>query len=619
MKSSEEVEKKFGTPVIGMIPRSSSMRQGDGRELALAVTGSLSASNASTAEGFRKLRTNLAYMDVDHPPRVIVVTSPKQSDGKSTVAANLAAAIAIGGQTVTLIDGDLRRPTVADSLAIVDGAGLTDVLVGRVTPDDVIQNHPDVPGLRVLASGAIPPNPSELLGSKAMQTLVSDLARDAMVIIDAPPLLPVTDAAVLTRSADGAIVVVSHNGTLDTELAAALANIAAVHGRTLGIVFNRIRRSASSGFYGDYYRYEYKPDNGRRKLKGRAAGEERRQGRQQEQQGQQEPQPQRHPDRHALTGRPARPLLSGVRRRAPAPPWASSGDAAPGHRSATARSTSCALDSTGTPLLIVRTSSMPTRRCPPLDRLARMTLSVERPMPVADQLVVSAGRSRTAATSASVVPFMPPGTPITRSTWTLLAGRETVLVEQPAHRVHLPEVEQLELRDHAALLRELVELADERPGVGEDVVAEVRRPHGQAARVGLGVEDLEPLVERVVNAAAGGQLDDEVGGLADGRHPLAQQGEVEGRPVLGSRTWMWIIAAPARLAVDRGLGELLGRGRQVRAVFLGRLGAGRGHGDQQRLGHGAHRVTHRRRRVARPRRARVPPCVPSSNASRPPR
>ena len=105
--------------------------------------------------------------------------------------------------------------------------------------------------------------------SKAMQALISDLARDAMVIIDAPPLLPVTDAAILTRAADGAIVVVSHNGTLDTELAAALGNISAVHGRTLGIVFNRIRRSASSGFYGDYYRYEYKPDNGRRKLKGR--------------------------------------------------------------------------------------------------------------------------------------------------------------------------------------------------------------------------------------------------------------------------------------------------------------------------------------------------------------
>jgi capsular exopolysaccharide synthesis family protein len=272
LRSSEEVEKQFGIPVIGLIPQSSQVRHADGKELALAVTGSLSSSNASTAEGFRKLRTNLAYMDVDNPPRIIVVTSPKQSDGKSTVAANLAAAIAIGGQRVTLIDGDLRRPTVADSLAIVDGAGLTDVLVGRVTPDEVIQDHPDVPGLRILASGAIPPNPSELLGSKAMQALVTELADDAMVIIDAPPLLPVTDAAVLTRSADGAIVVVTHRGTLDTELGAALNNISAVHGRTLGIVFNRIRRSASSGFYGgDYYRYEYKPDTGRRKRKaGRA-------------------------------------------------------------------------------------------------------------------------------------------------------------------------------------------------------------------------------------------------------------------------------------------------------------------------------------------------------------
>jgi capsular exopolysaccharide synthesis family protein len=272
LRSSEEVEKQFGVPVIGMIPQSSQVRHADGKELALAVTGSLSASTASTAEGFRKLRTNLAYMDVDNPPQVIVVTSPKQSDGKSTVAANLAAAIAIGGQAVTLIDGDLRRPTVADSMAIVDGAGLTDVLVGRVTPDEVIQDHPDVPGLRILASGAIPPNPSELLGSKAMQHLVKELADDAMVIIDAPPLLPVTDAAVLTRSADGAIVVVTHAGTLDTELAASLGHISAVHGRTLGIVFNRMRRSASSGFYGgDYYRYEYKPDTGRRKLKaGRA-------------------------------------------------------------------------------------------------------------------------------------------------------------------------------------------------------------------------------------------------------------------------------------------------------------------------------------------------------------
>jgi Mrp family chromosome partitioning ATPase len=131
----------------------------------------------------------------------------------------------------------------------------------------VVQTHPDVPGLRVLASGAIPPNPSELLGSQAMRTLMSDLAKESMVIIDAPPLLPVTDAAVLTRSADGAIVVISHGGTLDSELAVSLNHVSTVHGRTLGIVFNRMRRSAAGGYHGDYYRYEYSPKSqSRRKL-----------------------------------------------------------------------------------------------------------------------------------------------------------------------------------------------------------------------------------------------------------------------------------------------------------------------------------------------------------------
>jgi capsular exopolysaccharide synthesis family protein len=268
LRSTDEVETAFGVPVIGTIPQSSHMRLEDGRQLTLAVTASNAAGAGSAAEAFRKLRTNLAFMDVDNPPRVIVVTSPKQSDGKSTIAANLAAAIAIGGQPVTLIDGDLRRPTVADSLALVDGTGLTDVLVGRVTASEVMQDHPDVPGLRVLASGAIPPNPSELLGSQTMRQLMTELAEDAMVIVDAPPLLPVTDAAVLSRSADGAIVVITHGGTLDTELAVSLNHIAQVHGRTLGIVFNRMRRSASGGGYGgEHYRYEYQPEDRRRRLK----------------------------------------------------------------------------------------------------------------------------------------------------------------------------------------------------------------------------------------------------------------------------------------------------------------------------------------------------------------
>ncbi len=272
IRSAEEVEKTFGTPVIGLIPQSQHMRRDKGEPLVLAVTGPTASSSAGVAEAFRKLRTNLAYMDVDSPPRIIVVTSPKQSDGKSTVAANLAAAIAVGGQAVTLIDGDLRRPTVARALGVVDDVGLTDVLVGRVNLAEVLQSHPDVPGLRVLGSGPIPPNPSELLGSQAMRTLMAELAAESIVIIDAPPLLPVTDAAVLTRSADGALVVISHGGTLDSELMTSLNHISTVHGRTLGVIFNRMRRSAAGGYhYGEYTEYEYAAPEIKKQLPGKRA------------------------------------------------------------------------------------------------------------------------------------------------------------------------------------------------------------------------------------------------------------------------------------------------------------------------------------------------------------
>ena len=165
-------------------------------------------------------------MDVDNPPRAIVVTSPKQGDGKSTVAANLAAAIAGSGQPVTLVDADLRRPTVAAAAGLDDTVGLTDVLTGRLELADALQSHPTIEGLSVLTSGARPPNPSEILGSQAMRGVIDDLTAKGMLIIDAPPLLPVTDAAVVAHAADGAFIVVSAGRTLDTELDNALGHLA---------------------------------------------------------------------------------------------------------------------------------------------------------------------------------------------------------------------------------------------------------------------------------------------------------------------------------------------------------------------------------------------------------
>jgi capsular exopolysaccharide synthesis family protein len=264
LRADDDVERRFGTPIVGRIPLNKSAAP-----RGIQVSDDRDAGSWSSGEAFRKLRTNLSYMSVDAPPRVIVVASPRPEDGKSTVAANLAAAIALSGQAVTLVDGDLRRPTVAATLGLVEGAGLTDLIIGRADLEDVLQDHPDYPRLSVLAAGSTPPNPSELLDSQAMQGVLAELALKGMVVIDAPPLLPVTDGAVLTRHSDGALVVVSHGRTLDHELAECLAQLETVQGTVLGVVFNKVPDGRRSK---DYY---YGQDRTRR-LKGAPAGGGRR-------------------------------------------------------------------------------------------------------------------------------------------------------------------------------------------------------------------------------------------------------------------------------------------------------------------------------------------------------
>lgn len=255
LRRAEDIERQFGVTVAATIPTSPALMRKRGAIAPLLVGGREVQDPVFAAEAFLKLRTNLQFMDIDNPPRVIVVTSPMQGDGKSSVAANLAAALSMSDRKVILVDGDLRRPVVADSFGLVEGAGLTDVLIGRVDVADVTQPVPSLPNLSVLAAGGTPPNPSELLGSKAMRRLLDTLADSGYtVIIDAPPLLPVTDAAVLTASADGALVVVSAGRTLDTHLGAALSSLHAVQGHALGVVLNRVApKGSDSGYYGGYY------------------------------------------------------------------------------------------------------------------------------------------------------------------------------------------------------------------------------------------------------------------------------------------------------------------------------------------------------------------------------
>ena len=232
LRTKEDIESKFKVSVVGGVPVSQVLAQDASGQAHIAVDAEvISAANGPASEAFRKLRTNLMYMNVDNPPRVVVVTSPLPGDGKSTVAANLAAAIDSSGENVVLIDGDLRRPTVATWFGLVEGVGLTDVLAGRIPVEDALQTPAEHPNLRVLGAGAVPPNPSELLGSQVMRQLLQKLSADALVLIDAPPLLPVTDAAVLTANADGALVVVSAGKTLDTQLGSALDHLVGRRGQ----------------------------------------------------------------------------------------------------------------------------------------------------------------------------------------------------------------------------------------------------------------------------------------------------------------------------------------------------------------------------------------------------
>ncbi len=208
------------------------------------------------AEAFRSLRTNLQFIDFGASSRALVVTSSLASEGKTTTAANLAIALADAGKSTLLIDADLRRPRVATYMGVEGGVGLSDVLIGNARLEDTLQPWGESGRLVVLPSGTRPPNPSEMLGSRTMEELLHALRGEfEQIIVDAPPLLPVTDAAVLSKVTDGALVVCAAGLTRTTQLAHALSSLENIDAKVLGLVVNLLptRGPDSYGTYG----YEY--------------------------------------------------------------------------------------------------------------------------------------------------------------------------------------------------------------------------------------------------------------------------------------------------------------------------------------------------------------------------
>lgn len=214
------------------------------------------APQSPRAESFRQLRTNLQFANVSGHAKTVLVTSSLPGEGKSTTATNLAIALAHAGQSVCLVDADLRRPMVNEYLGLERNAGLTTALVGTADINELLQPWGD-DNLYVLTSGQVPPNPSELLGSNEMKTLLARLehAFDT-VVIDAPPLLPVTDAAVLSQNVGGVVLVVGSHKLRHQDLEKSLSALQMVGANVLGVVLNRLPTKGPDAYSYTYYSHD---------------------------------------------------------------------------------------------------------------------------------------------------------------------------------------------------------------------------------------------------------------------------------------------------------------------------------------------------------------------------
>jgi len=207
---------------------------------------------SSVAEAYRAFRTNLQYAKADGKLKSILFTSSSSGEGKSVTAANTAIALAQGGAKVTLLDCDLRRPVQHLIFGRV-ATGISNILTGQGTVADYVQDT-DITNLRLLASGPIPSNPSELLSSKKMVAILAHLSNQAdYLIIDTPPVLPVTDTCVLASKVDGIIMVIGAGVVRPKEAQRAREELGRVNGLVLGVMINRVK--SDDEMLGDYFNY----------------------------------------------------------------------------------------------------------------------------------------------------------------------------------------------------------------------------------------------------------------------------------------------------------------------------------------------------------------------------
>ncbi|MBN2371681.1 MAG: polysaccharide biosynthesis tyrosine autokinase [Vicinamibacteria bacterium] len=249
IKTPEDVKVALGAPFLGMIPAVPVLRASETAAALVLLQEPLSAA----AEAYRVLRTNLLFSSPEATERIFVVSSAGAGDGKTTITANLSAALAQNGARVLAIDSDLRRPTLHQRFGLKKAPGLSDLIVGNCPLAEALQNT-KISGLQFIGCGYIPPNPAELLGSQSMKDLLVLLRkRFDWVLLDTPPLLGMADASVLAPFVDGMALVVTAERSTRPALLRGIDQISAVGGKLTGVILNKVDLERNSYYYGRYY------------------------------------------------------------------------------------------------------------------------------------------------------------------------------------------------------------------------------------------------------------------------------------------------------------------------------------------------------------------------------
>ena len=284
IKTIEEVE-KFNIPFLGAIPTinlaeiekkmgktSKDLNEFERHKIESRLITHFSP-KSPISEAYRAIRTNIQFSKVDNPPKVILVSSSIPKEGKSTTASNLAVTISQSGDRVLLIDADMRRPVVHKNFNLLREIGISDYLIKNTPLEDIVKRT-DIENLSIITCGTIPPNPSELLGSKKMEKFIAEVREKFdFVIFDTPPIITVTDATVLSRKVDGTIVVVSSGKVGKAEVGRSVGLIQSVESNLIGLILNNMDIKKLYGnyyYYYHYYHYYYYYGSEKRKRRKKA-------------------------------------------------------------------------------------------------------------------------------------------------------------------------------------------------------------------------------------------------------------------------------------------------------------------------------------------------------------